>query len=44
MEVGSLYQDLFDLLLTNIQVDQGSNDSIQLKTAAAEWGVMLRLK
>ena len=43
-EVGTLYQELPELLLTRIRVYQGSKDSVQARTNASERGVMLRLK
>ena len=44
MKVDTLHQALSELLLTLIQVDQGSKDSVQLRTTALELGVILRLR
>ena len=44
MKVGTLHQELYELLLTLTRVYQGSKDSVQSRTTTSERGVMLRLR
>ena len=43
-KVGTLHQELSELLLTLILVYQGSKDSVQARTTPSEQRVMLRLR
>ena len=43
-KVRTLHQDLLELMLTLIQVYQGSKDSIHARTTATKREVMLRLR
>ena len=43
-KVGTLHQELSELLLTPMGVYQGFKDSVQSRTTASELGVILRFR
>ena len=44
MKIGTLQQELSEVLLLLIQVDKRFKDSVQCRITASEWGVMVRLR